>query len=236
MVIFKVCLVVYGNQGVLAPICREFPPAVARGRAPAPSNHPPATQPTHHQHHINSFNQQQPAATSSKKISSERSFATTSGVEPPIHPPPLGVFIIYFSHLLRFTEVRRLTRYIHPARFAAHNYRLDRESEVKAMTVDYDGLDVVTLAALVAKIRSTSAEVPATTRVPLLPQSMPGSQIVGPLSVTRGEPPSNGLSNLCLLNDIRVLGIPSYHKRDGNYMQMVGLPMRWTVKWVRYKR
>lgn len=158
------------------------------------------------------------------------------GPSPPIHPPPLGVFIIYFPHLLRFTEVRRLTRYIHPARFAAHNYMLDRESEIKAMAVDYDGLDVVALAALVAKIQSTSAEVPATMRVPLLPQSMPGSQMVWPLSVTRGEPPSDGLSNLCLLNDIRVLGIPSYHKRDGNHMQMVGLPMRWAVKWVRYNR
>ncbi|KAH7000342.1 hypothetical protein EDB80DRAFT_779772 [Ilyonectria destructans] len=158
------------------------------------------------------------------------------GPSPPIHPPPLGVFIIYFPQLLRFTEVRRLTRYIHPARFAEHNYRLDRECEAKAMTVDYDGLEVVTLAALVAKIRSTSAEVPATTRVPLLPQSMPGSQMVWPLGVTRGEPPSDELSNLCLLNDIRVLGIPSYHKRDGNYMQMVGLPMRWAVKWVRDKR
>ncbi|KAL6407185.1 hypothetical protein AUP68_10012 [Ilyonectria robusta] len=44
------------------------------------------------------------------------------GVVPTISPPPLGVFIIYFPHLLRFTEVRSLTRYVHPARFATHNF------------------------------------------------------------------------------------------------------------------
>lgn len=154
------------------------------------------------------------------------------GVLQTISPPPLGVFIIYFPHLLRFTEVRFLTRYVHPARFATHNYERDRSS-ADSMKVDFDMLHTAKLGILVSRIETKTSKIQPRARIALLPQSMPGTQMVWPRGISTADAPSPELFALCLLNDIRVLGLPSYHVRTGEHQQTVALPLSLAMKWVK---
>lgn len=57
---------------------------------------------------------------------------------------PMAVFVIYFSHCLRFTESRCLTRYPHPLRWAFVKYAKDvkrsQEFSIKEESLDQERL------------------------------------------------------------------------------------------------
>ncbi|KAF5695300.1 hypothetical protein FGLOB1_14053 [Fusarium globosum] len=144
----------------------------------------------------------------------------------------MAVFILYFPHLLRFTEVRRLTRYVHPLRWAAVQYERDT-----ARSADYHvpqgALDEAKVIELIGKIRGRKGVNPDH-RLHLIPQCMPGSTMAWPEASTGCQQKSKNTTIMCLINDIRTLGLPCYHRRAG-WEQLVGAPLRLSVHWLRQR-
>ncbi|KAM0207407.1 hypothetical protein ACHAQI_007637 [Fusarium lateritium] len=134
-------------------------------------------------------------------------------------PTPLGVFIIYFSHMLRFVEMKELTAFIHPSRFAATNSYKDCGdtsllTEAKRFKVNSQQLDTKAMHGFYYEVRSRHPQVPLNFRFNLIPASMPGTSLIFPEDCHNAEKPSLGLFTLCGLDDVRTLGLPSYHYTD----------------------
>ncbi|XEU95064.1 hypothetical protein FSHL1_000348 [Fusarium sambucinum] len=128
-----------------------------------------------------------------------------------IRPPPLGQFILYFPHMLRFVEVKHLTEFIHPGRFATGQYTKDNKSSDSVFNIDSNLIDLKKMRLWYSQIRSRYPKVSKSYRFRLIPASMPGTHMVFPRHCTNAERPSFDLFRMCLLNDIRTLGLPSYH-------------------------
>ncbi|KAI1022168.1 hypothetical protein LB504_007479 [Fusarium proliferatum] len=142
------------------------------------------------------------------------------------HPVPmvdLEVFIIYFPHFLRWHEIYGLTRYMHPFRFIAACYRLDRKAQPK-LALKADVVDEGKMRHLIRVMTSSCPNLASDHTVAILPASWPGSQMKWPSGVTTGEPPSRELFKLCMLDDVRTLGLPLYHPR-ATETQLVALPI-----------
>ncbi|EWG41629.1 hypothetical protein FVEG_03703 [Fusarium verticillioides 7600] len=75
-------------------------------------------------------------------------------------------------------------------------------------------------------ISSRHPQVPSSTRFTLVPSSMPGTNMVFPQDCTNVEKPSSDLFKTCCLDDVRTLGLPSYHYRgvQRGYSREVGSP------------
>ncbi|KAI5466663.1 hypothetical protein BGZ63DRAFT_448932 [Mariannaea sp. PMI_226] len=144
---------------------------------------------------------------------------------------PLGTFIIYFAHMLRFVETLRLTRYPHPLIFAKAQYGQDQRKSAEFRVKD-ELLDVMMLRRLYTCITSSTQQISYDRRLVLLPHSMPGTMMRWPLGTGTAEPPSESLFALAMLNDIRTLMIPSYHLRT-EPIQMVGCPQTMAELWCR---
>ncbi|KAF4471639.1 hypothetical protein FALBO_1456 [Fusarium albosuccineum] len=148
-------------------------------------------------------------------------------IQYPVPYVPLEVFIIYYPHWLRFHEVFKLTRYIHPYRFIHMAYRLDQKRSARIadeLRVRREGLvNGGRISTLIQSVQPKTAYVSPQRRITLLPASWPGTKMFWPRQVGSGEPPGDALAEACLLNDIRTLGIPSYHPRDTSYL-LVGIP------------
>ncbi|KAF4985627.1 hypothetical protein FDECE_16431 [Fusarium decemcellulare] len=145
----------------------------------------------------------------------------------PVPQVPLEVFIIYYPHWLRFHEVFKLTRYIHPYRFIHMAYRLDQKRSARiADELQIRGEGLINggrISALIQSVQPQTAYVSPQRRITLLPASWPGTEMFWPRQVGSGEPPGDALAKACLLNDIRTLGLPSYHPHDTSYL-LVGIP------------
>lgn len=156
--------------------------------------------------------------------SSEAFLAHCSAVSKSPKPPklpPLGQFVLYFPHMLRYAETKRLTAFIHPARFTTSNHRKDK------IKVTSTHLNTQEVRELCAQIEPRFSQVPKTHRFNLIPASMPGTSMVFPQDCTNAERPSDDLFRLCCLNDIRTLGLPSYHPYesvDDDAFRTVGGP------------
>ncbi|KAM0563076.1 hypothetical protein ACHAPJ_001922 [Fusarium lateritium] len=125
----------------------------------------------------------------------------------------LAVFVLYFPHMLRFVEVKKLTAFIHPLRFAAENYERDCQID-PYFRIDGGGstiLSTIYMRRWYQEIRSRSLKIPSTYRFNLIPASMPGTSMVFPQRCNNAERPSTDLFALCRLNDVRTLGLPSYY-------------------------
>src|SRR6478609_180217 len=59
----------------------------------------------------------------------------------PVPMVPMEVFVLTFPHFLRYTEIMKNTRYMHPFRFAKLNYDRDLKAS-KSYTVNQSFLDV----------------------------------------------------------------------------------------------
>ncbi|RBR03686.1 uncharacterized protein FIESC28_11724 [Fusarium coffeatum] len=121
-----------------------------------------------------------------------------------IKPTPLARFILYFPHMLRYVETKHLTAFIHPARFAT--YHSNRDPSVYASSINQKEMKT-----WCSQIRSRYPQVSSKCRLNLIPASMPGTQMVFPADCTSAEPPTTDLFQICCLDDIRTLGLPSYH-------------------------
>ncbi|KAL4723212.1 hypothetical protein ACLX1H_009702 [Fusarium chlamydosporum] len=141
------------------------------------------------------------------------------------HPVPsvdLDVFVLMYPHWLRFTENMKMTRHMHPFRFIALAYRLDTKSH-KSHLAQNGTLNVEKVQQLFDLMKSSACGIPAHLDIPVLPASMPGTTMKWPTGVTVGTPPSKELATLCLLDDIRTLGFPSYHNPRAA-TQLVAIP------------
>ncbi|SPJ72574.1 uncharacterized protein FTOL_02303 [Fusarium torulosum] len=138
----------------------------------------------------------------------EEGFAAHDPNMTKMRPTPLGMFIIYFSHMLRFVEMKRLTAFIHPSRFAATNSGKDCGEHFK---INSHTLDTKAMRECYYDIRSRHPQVSLNFRFNLIPASMPGTSLIFPEDCHNAEKPSLGLFTLCGLNDVRTLGLPSYH-------------------------
>lgn len=123
---------------------------------------------------------------------------------------PLGAFIIYFPHMLRFVEAHRLSLHIHPLRFAARSYAADIEHDASDFAVLLGDQESDVIKMLVQTIQSKTPDITPTTRLPRIPQSMPGTKLSWPEGIHEFHVPSKELWGLCLLDDINTLGLPMY--------------------------
>jgi hypothetical protein len=149
----------------------------------------------------------------------EEGFAAHDPNMTKMRPTPLGMFIIYFSHMLRFVEMKRLTAFIHPSRFAATNSGKDCGNtspltEAGRFKVNSHTLNTKAMREFYYDIRSRHPQVSPNFRFNLIPASMPGTSLIFPEDCHNAEKPSLGLFTLCSLNDVRTLGLPSYHYID----------------------
>ncbi|KAF9773750.1 hypothetical protein IL306_008378 [Fusarium sp. DS 682] len=123
---------------------------------------------------------------------------------------PLGVFVCYFPHMLKFVELNHFTAFINPLRFALINYQQEVAVNPK-FRIDSTHIHSLRMRQLYAEIGTICPEIPSTYRVDLIPASMPGTEMVFPKKAPRGEKPTINNFSFCLLNDIRTLGLPAYH-------------------------
>ncbi|KAF4446283.1 hypothetical protein F53441_10033 [Fusarium austroafricanum] len=137
----------------------------------------------------------------------------------PIKKPSLAAFILYFPHMLRFVETNHLTAFVHPWRFAT--FHRDRDLvgrfgyEFRIPTCRGPGsISAASLKLWYPEIRSRHPQVSSSFRFNLIPASMPGTSMVFPQDCIHAERPSSDLFALCCLNDVRTLGLPSYHPLD----------------------
>ncbi|KIL84847.1 hypothetical protein FAVG1_11717 [Fusarium avenaceum] len=136
----------------------------------------------------------------------------------------LSVFVLYFHHMLRFVENNYLTAFIHPARFAETNYQEDKNRFYGSFNIEKDALDEHTMRQWYTEIQSRCRDVSVKKRYTLIPSSMPGSAMVFPSSYTpwEVERPSKKLFALCLLDDVRTFGLPSYSWGHIDYISLGG--------------
>ncbi|GKU17180.1 unnamed protein product [Fusarium langsethiae] len=127
-----------------------------------------------------------------------------------IRPPPLGQFVLYFPHMLRYVETKHLTQFIHPGRFAAGHYTKDGKNR-NGIKINSTLIDLKKMRIWYSQVRCRYPQVSKSHRFRLIPASMPGTHMVFPDDCTNAEPPSIDLFRMCCLNDIRTLGLPSYH-------------------------
>lgn len=146
-----------------------------------------------------------------------------------VRPPPLGQFVLYFPHMLRFVEIKHLTQFIHPGRFAAGNYIKDGKNDCN-IKINSTLIDLKKMKLWYSQIRCRYPQISKNYRFRLIPASMPGTHMVFPHDCTNAEPPSIDLFIICCLNDIRTLGLPSYHPNynyddeDGGVFRYVAGP------------
>jgi len=127
-----------------------------------------------------------------------------------IKPIPLARFILYFPHMLRYVETKHLTAFIHLARFATYHYNRD-PTTIYAASINHKEIKT-----WCTQIRSRYPQVASKCRLNLIPASIPGTQMVFPANCSGAEPPSTDLFQICCLDNIRTLGLPSYHhSKDG---------------------
>ncbi|KAF4965641.1 hypothetical protein FSARC_6578 [Fusarium sarcochroum] len=138
---------------------------------------------------------------------------------------PLARFVLYFPHMLRFVEVMQLTAFVNPLRFAEVNYRRDCHRNLGEFQIDPEGLDTAKMRQWYTALQSHSPTFSSSYRFKLVPASMPGTSMVFPQACPEVDQPSPDLFALCLLDDVRTFGLPSYHPdaREECY-QMVGGP------------
>ncbi|KAM0367165.1 hypothetical protein ACHAPK_007686 [Fusarium culmorum] len=141
--------------------------------------------------------------------------------------PPLAQFILYFPHMLRYVEVKHLTQFIHPAHFAASHYSKDGKDD-QNIKIDFDSIDINKMRLWYSQVISRYPQVWKGYRFSLIPASMPGTPMVFPHDCSNAEHPSTDLFKMCCLNDIRTLGLPSYHHNshfddeDGSFRYIAG--------------
>ncbi|KAK7421413.1 hypothetical protein QQZ08_009968 [Neonectria magnoliae] len=128
-----------------------------------------------------------------------------TGVQPA--KAPLAQFVLYFPHLLRFTEVAKLSRYPYPLRFVGHWYAEDLYRN-GAFGIPDINLNEWRARQLVQNVQMRAAGVSVDHRFHLLPASMPGSETKWSLWVKDAKEPSRSLNGLCLLNDNSNGGAP----------------------------
>lgn len=122
---------------------------------------------------------------------------------------PLAVFIIYFPHLVRFTEVMSLSRYIHPCRWAHLDHARDVQRSPK-LKVSLNHLDEVRMRALYGFITSKKPLKVVNSRIHVLPHTWPGSKLTWPDEAMGAPPPTQELWAHMLLDDVNILGLPAY--------------------------
>ncbi|KAM0351311.1 hypothetical protein ACHAPK_007484 [Fusarium culmorum] len=135
----------------------------------------------------------------------------------------LATFVIYWPHYMRYHEEKSNSRHIHPFRFIHAHYVRDSFKYGMRMTICPAHLNTGRISELVANLRSLSPDIPANHFIPVLPQSMPGTQLIWPNGTRAAEKGSAGLHALLLLNDIKLCGLPSYHHRDDG-LKLIAMP------------
>ncbi|KAF4336143.1 polyketide synthase [Fusarium beomiforme] len=131
----------------------------------------------------------------------------------------LGMFIIYFPHMLRFVENTHLTAFIHPSRFAITHHARDTEGDSNGdfkVISHRDRISTADMRAWCSEIRSLYPQVSSNFRFNLVPSSIPGPGMVFPQDLKSAEKPTSDLFTLCCLDDIRTMGLPSYQYRKTN--------------------
>ncbi|KAI6760553.1 hypothetical protein HG530_009413 [Fusarium avenaceum] len=151
-------------------------------------------------------------------------FATSLPDKHQVPRVSLSVFVLYFHHMLRFVENNHLTAFIHPARFAEINYAQDKNKCNGSFDIQKHVLDEHTMRQWYTEIRSRCRDVSVKKRYTLIPSSMPGSTMVFPsgYSPWEVERPSKKLFALCLLDDVRTFGLPSYSWGHIDYISLGG--------------
>lgn len=129
---------------------------------------------------------------------------------------PLATFIVYWPHYKRFHEVQKMSRYMHPFRFAHSNYALDCKVFGSRAEIDSSHIDSKRVFELVDNLKSLEPDIPANHFIPVLPHSMPGSKLIWPKGTGAAQKETTALAGLLLLNDINLCGLPSYHHPESN--------------------
>ncbi|RSL70339.1 hypothetical protein CEP54_001841 [Fusarium duplospermum] len=142
-----------------------------------------------------------------------------------LQPPSMEVFMLYFPHLLRFAEERYLTAYPHPMRWAQIVYDADKISRKREFVINEKCLDAAKMSAWVKNLTSKCKNIPANKRFPLIPASMPGTAMHFPRGTVNGQAPSTDINILCLLNNVKTLGLPDYRYRPQTIIK-IGVPVR----------
>ncbi|CAJ0554833.1 Ff.00g133460.m01.CDS01 [Fusarium sp. VM40] len=125
---------------------------------------------------------------------------------------PLATFIVYWPHYKRFHEVQKMSRYMHPFRFAHSNYALDCKVFGSRAEIDSSHIDSKRVFELVDNLKSLEPDIPANHFIPVLPHSMPGSKLIWPKGTGAAQKETTALAGLLLLNDINLL------------MQLIAMP------------
>lgn len=102
------------------------------------------------------------------------------------------------------------------------HYAHDLDKAMRIYEVDEGGLDVLEVERLVGLIEPTMTGFRVDTRMELLPASMPGTTMMWPTGTKGALEPNANLFGLCLLNDIRTLGLPIYHATRSSYRKLGG--------------
>ncbi|KAF0641381.1 hypothetical protein FPSE5266_20170 [Fusarium pseudograminearum] len=153
-------------------------------------------------------------------------YGVVNGRETLKHAVPnvaLATFVIYWPHYIRYHEEKSMSRYIHPFRFIHTHYAQDTSKHGMKMEIDPAHLNTGRISQLVANLRSLSPDIPANHSIPVLPHSLPGTQLIWPKGTGAAQKGSAGLHALLLLNDVKLCGLPSYHHRD-DWLQLISMP------------
>ncbi|UPL02150.1 hypothetical protein LCI18_013084 [Fusarium solani-melongenae] len=110
---------------------------------------------------------------------------------------------------------------MHPFRFINAHYTKDIVGRSSLAISDYylDGKRILSLAGF---IPSGSPDIATQHWIEALPHSMPGTSLIWPTGTGAAERGRKGIFALCLLNNIRIIGLTSYHRRE-SWLQMIAV-------------
>ncbi|KAK5996832.1 hypothetical protein PT974_02177 [Cladobotryum mycophilum] len=141
----------------------------------------------------------------------EDCFKPPRSIKKRLHVPmvDLAGFILYFPHLLRWTETHLLPEYMHPMRFMKHMYTADRHASPLLAMQAYDAKLEEVIPLLRAK-RPRVTNIPEDFRITMYPCMMPRSEIppFGPNPYI--NPPYPKEIALLGIGSIQIYGLPTY--------------------------
>ncbi|KAK5992566.1 hypothetical protein PT974_05979 [Cladobotryum mycophilum] len=123
----------------------------------------------------------------------------------------LAKFIIYFPHLLRWTEYQGLAEYPHACRFVECMYGADVSCHARFRIDDHD-ISERKVQKLLKQVESKVSEIPTTYRVSMLPSMMPGTTMPSLAHVDFIRQPESSEILLTGIGSVSNHGLPSYMK------------------------
>ncbi|KAJ4263505.1 hypothetical protein NW762_006324 [Fusarium torreyae] len=138
-------------------------------------------------------------------------------------PISLSVFLVYFEHWLKIHEYFQCLSFIHPFRLMREMFMKDLFASTQTFVINESIIDPEEIRDLVHKVKPQHPEILVEERVYLFPFMMNGTNMTHPhdlLHISRLSPTEQALIGM---PDLRVLGLPSFHRRP-NHKRVIAMP------------